>query len=147
MNEESNLPENDQSEVESSGVNKPAETPAKVSGPESKPVRATEPEPEMDAKTKWIMFASGFLGWYLVTGAIWFAINPKFSGYDGAYGLFINLLCLPANMIALLILAINRSTRRIAFGILVAMALNFFISLALGLTYNGPCFIPFFIKG
>jgi len=104
-------------------------------------------EYEQDPKTKWILFAVGFLGWYFINGSVWFLWSPNQNTLGGqGYGIILNLLLLPANGIALLIFGIIRSTRRIALGILAALALNFFISLFLGLSTNATCFIPFFIK-
>lgn len=96
------------------------------------------PEPESipaDA-TGWRVFLAryqpqimGFVGWYLVS---WALVRP----------LGLNLFFL--NIIALIVLALIKATRRVAGGILVALALNFTISLILGLGLNALCFIPFF---
>ena len=71
----------------------------------------------------------GFVGWYLVS---WPLVRP----------LGLNLFLL--NIIALIVLALIKTTRRVAGGILIALALNFTISLILGLRLNALCFIPFF---
>ena len=102
---------------------------------------------EQDLKTKRILFAVGFFGWYLINGGAWFLYSPNQNALGGqGYGIVLNLLLLPANAVLLLIFAIIRSTRRVALGILAAVAFNFFISLLLGLSTNATCFIPFFIK-
>ena len=117
-----------------------------VCGSESEKPLAAEPEPEMNGKKNSILFAVGFLGWYLVNGFVWFMLAPSGSVNGGQYGPIPNIIILPVNAIVLLILAIIRQTRQIALGILSAMVLNFFISLFFGMAYNGQCFIPFFIK-
>jgi hypothetical protein len=100
--------------------------------PEEKP-----PEPEMSPQRKWVLFAAGFLGWYLVNALIWFVLNGDLGAVCGIW---------LVNGFALLILALNHPTRPVALGILAALALNFVISLMAGLTDNALCFIPFFIK-
>jgi hypothetical protein len=87
------------------------------------------------------MFAIGFLGWYLVNIFAWSHVPA------GGYGLgvfFVFAIMLPFNIVALIVLGIIRSTRWVALGIVTALALNFLISLALGLTLNAQCLIPFF---
>ena len=61
-----------------------------------------------------------------------------------SYAFISNIYILPANLIALIILAFVR--RRVALGILVALAVNFVIAIILGLFINVICFIPFFVK-
>jgi len=109
--------------------------------PESSPMEAPPTAPQLDNRRKWLLFAVGFLGWYLVNGLIWL-ILLRASGSNG----FENLLICPANGILLVILGINRPTRFVALGILVALAANFVISIIAGLVFNAQCFIPFFIR-
>ena len=95
-----------------------------------------EPTTPSENVTGWRGFLSiynqqvmGFVGWYLVS---WALVRP----------LGLNLFFL--NIIALIVLALIKATRRVAGGILIALALNFTISLILGLGLNALCFIPFF---
>ncbi len=60
--------------------------------------------------------------------------------------MMVNLLLFPGNLFALTLLTVIRSTRWVGFGILAALALNLYVSLVLGVTMNGLCFIPFMIK-
>lgn len=105
-----------------------------------------EPRPEpgvrnpTDQKRKyWLFFAIGFIGWYLMNGIIW-ALAP-FSKNFNSYNV---VLTLPGNILVLLILATIKRTRWIAFGMLAAIALNFLISLVLGLFNQAVCLVPFF---
>lgn len=100
-----------------------------------------------DERVKWEKsgrFAAGFLGWYLVNGLIWLLFSGGSLNGEGA--LILNFLIFPLNVIALLIFAFNRSTRFFALGLLGALAVNFVISLVIGLQFNAMCFIPFFIQ-
>ena len=83
----------------------------------------------------------GFVGWYLINGLIWraFIINHQ-------QDVFINLSIFPINLITLIALTKYKVTRNVGFGILLALALNFIISLITGPFINGVCFIPFFIR-
>ena len=47
------------------------------------------------------------------------------------------------SIVTLIVLAIIKSTRRIAFGVVVALAFNLLVSLVMGVSYNAWCFIPF----
>jgi hypothetical protein len=86
----------------------------------------------------------GFAAWYVINGLIWLGVGSGSSSYAPLlFGLF---LILPGNIIVLLICAIVPRLRRVALGILIAMALNFFISLLLGMAFNAWCFVPFFHK-
>jgi hypothetical protein len=86
-------------------------------------------------RRNWRFFAFGFIGWYLVNGVIW--VLPGNNEFN-------LLLTLPANILILIILAIIKRTRWIAFGMLTAIALNFLISLVLGLFNQAVCLVPFF---
>ena len=113
--------------------------------PETKP-QEQPPAPPMTPQPKWLLFAAGLLGWYLVNGLIWLMMlrSPFYPGWLDTYG-FPNLILLPLNLIILVVLAIIKRTRMIAFGILAALALNIVISLVIGLQGNAWCFVPFFI--
>ena len=58
------------------------------------------------------------------------------------YSFLLNYIVLPVNLIVLLGMVSKR--RRVAGGILAAIALNLVISLVRGATYNAVCAIPFF---
>lgn len=92
----------------------------------------------------------GLFGWYAVNGITWFLLlPPSRSSYQNSYGMEIALFSMgliPFNMIFLMILGSMPRTRMIALGILIAIALNFLLSLLLGMTMNAYCFIPFFDK-
>jgi len=82
----------------------------------------------------------GFFGWYLVNGLIWMAFGGPYRWEFASPNLYI----FPANLLTLILLAVVKRTRKIAMGILLAIALNLVISLLLGLVFNGVCFVPFF---
>ena len=92
----------------------------------------------------------GLLGWYIVNGIAWFLLlPPSRSSYQNGYGMEIALFSMgliPFNMILLMVFGSISRTRMIALGMLMAMALNFLISLLLGMTMKAFCFIPFFNK-
>jgi hypothetical protein len=81
----------------------------------------------------------GFVAWYVINGLIWW-------GGTSNYRFFLAIFTLPGNIIALLICAIVPRLRRVALGILIAIALNLVISLVLGMMTNALCFVPFFNK-
>ena len=84
----------------------------------------------------------GFFGWYLINGLIWLYI----SSLNQMESIFNNLFIFPINLLALIILSVNKRTRKIGLGILIALALNLLLSLIVGLSINGICFIPFYVK-
>jgi hypothetical protein len=116
-------------DVESTAV-EPAQ-----SAPEPLPA---SPKP---GRKQWIMFAAGFLGWYLINGPFWL-LFPVGKGEN----IILGILTLPANVIVLTILSSVKGTRWIGFGILAAIAFNLVISLIMGLVVQGLCLIPFFTK-
>ena len=107
------------------------------------------PEPQ-SVFEKGIEVVVGMFGWYVVNGITWFLfLPPSRSSLQGGYGAEIDIFSLgliPFNIIFLMILGSIPRTRMIALGILMALALNFLISLLLGMTMNAFCFIPFFDK-
>ena len=106
-----------------------------------------EENPQPDPRKKWILFASGFFGWHVINTVFWLLITPgPKSPNEFVYVYLPNLLILPANIILLIVLAAIRPTRWMALGILAALALNFLISLILGLNTNAVCFVPFLVK-
>ena len=104
-----------------------------------------EENPQPDPRNKWGLFATGFFGWSIINVAVWKSISPGPQSHD-PLGYILNLFILPGNALILIILASIRRTRWMALGILAALALNFLISLLLGLTTNAVCFVPFLIK-
>jgi hypothetical protein len=100
--------------------------------------------------TKILDFLIGFIAWFAVNGALWFLLAHGQSIVSSLIGTIItgpivaNLFILPANLLILIVLAFLR--RWMAFGILVAVAINLAIALVLGMGTNATCAIPFFIK-
>ena len=89
---------------------------------------------------------NGFFGWYIIHILLWlfFGVRIGDDPTGGEVGVFIVIgLIFLANLVGLLAFAIIRATRKVALGILLAIGLNFAISLVMGLEYNGRCFIPF----
>jgi hypothetical protein len=114
------------------------ETPAQEAALETAPAL-----PQADSRKKYVQFAGGFLGWYLVNGLIWLMLSRDGFNMEGS-GL-LNLCLLPLNLILPVVLSAKQRTRFIGLGILTALAVNLFVSLILGLATNAGCFIPFFI--
>jgi hypothetical protein len=85
----------------------------------------------------------GFAGWFIINGLVWLAIAGNGSILKGS-AIYANFLLLPINLIVLIVIAVKR--RMIAFGMLLALALNLAVSLLMSLSFNAWCFIPFFIK-
>jgi len=102
-----------------------------------------KPKPSLRETVTSKPFLIGFFGWYVINGLIWLVFgNPNQS----ESAIFVNLFVFPVNLLALILFLIIRRTRRMGFGILTALAVNFVISLVLGLFLNGACFIPFFYR-
>jgi len=102
---------------------------------------------------EWAKFAIGFFGWYLASGIAWSQYSAQPAASDGREGFLIllrfaifSVLNLSTAVILMLVFAVIPTTRSIVKGLLSAMALNFFISLLLGLGTNATFFIPFFIR-
>jgi hypothetical protein len=117
-----------------------------VSPQESLPVNESPPVVELSRNEKIRDFAIGFLGWYIINGALWLIINPGPLNEGSFANGLLGCITFPLNIIALIIFAAIKRTRWIAFGILCALALNLVISLIIGMSLNGWCFIPFYIK-
>lgn len=111
------------------------------------PSQGDEPPPAFPAWAWWranIQMVYGFVGWYVVNGLFWLAMgNPSFNTN---YNFFTGLFTLPVNLIVLIVLAVMQRTRKIALGMLAAIAVNLVLSLALGVFINGVCFAPFYLK-
>jgi len=109
-------------------------------------MRQLEPSPSDSGSKKTplttpqiIEIGIGFVAWYVINGLIWL-------GGTSNYGFFLAIFTLPGNLIVLLICAITPRLRRVALGILIAIALNLVITLVLGMFTNALCFVPFFNK-
>lgn len=93
-------------------------------------------------------FLIGLVGWFLVNGLLWFMIgNGSFRPSDAETGATMAAICaFPANVGVLLFLTIKKNTRRLAGGMLTAIAINLVIALIIGLSFNATCFVPFFVN-
>lgn len=85
---------------------------------------------------RWLLFASGFFGWYLVMALIY---GQRF---DQESLMICGGLLFPVNLVILVLLL--KQQRYAGWGILSALGVNFVISLLLGLWNNALCFLPFF---
>ncbi|MGC1376132.1 MAG: hypothetical protein WA821_07920 [Anaerolineales bacterium] len=103
------------------------------SPPDAGPEKAPLTTPQI------IEIGVGFVAWYVINGLIWW-------GGTSNYRFFLAIFTLPGNLIALLICAIVPRLRKVALGILIAIALNLVITLVLGMLTNALCFVPFFNK-
>jgi hypothetical protein len=107
---------------------------------ETPPANVPPPSPQRPFY-KQIDFWAGFIGWYVVNGALWGLILQTHS--PALLAFFVPL----ANLVVLVITAFVR--RRLAGGMLLAIALNFLIAIVLGLFTNAVCGTlfnaPFFI--
>lgn len=118
------------------------ETPPTTSHP--KPPGGSAALPQTPFYTQ-IDFWAGLVGWYVINGIIW-SIILKLN-------LDLLMYFVPAaNLTVLLIAAFNLKHRSFAFGMLLAVALNFLVAIVLGLfvnaicgtLFNAPFFIPSF---
>ncbi len=117
------------------------------SSPEPLPAPRLVGHVYITSREKYIHLLLGFVGWYVINGGLWLLIMLSYARQNrpfdpSAYSL--NLLCLPVNLAALLILVVQR--RWAAFGILIALAVNFAIAIFVGTAVNVLCGIPFFVK-
>ena len=100
---------------------------------EASPIVEIPPEPVTDISSflrRYNQQIAGFIGWFALASLL----APMSFG----------LITTPATLICLLLFARSKTSKGIAGGILTAVALNFVISLARGLSLNGFCFIPFY---
>lgn len=93
---------------------------------------------------KWRLFIAGFLGWFLFAGLFWFLLI-ELSSSNPNLMVSINIVWFIFTIVVMLFFALNKSTRMFSLGILAAIAVNLFISIALGMTYDAICFKPFFV--
>ncbi len=73
----------------------------------------------------------GFIGWYLIATVL-------------SSGAMFGLITTPVTLIALIVFARSKQSKGVASGILIAIALNFVVSLVKGVSMNGWCLIPFY---
>jgi hypothetical protein len=104
------------------------------------------PERTLSRNEKIRDFAIGFFGWYIINGLLWIIINPGIINGGTAVNGGSGCITFPLNLIVLIVFARIKQTHWIAFGILVALALNLVVSLIIGVAFNGWCFIPFYVK-
>ncbi len=83
----------------------------------------------------------GFVGWYICNGLIYYVQR---AGDQYLFG--VGLFTFPANLLVLIVLALIKATKKIALGIVAALALNFLLDLAFGSIGNSFCFIPFYVR-
>ncbi len=119
--------------------------PPKIPQSENQPA-ALEAAPK---RRRWLLAALGFAGWYLVNGLFWLIYQRLRPIPPGYYDIFspdvgAGMITTVINIVVLLALAFIRRTRWVALGILFALALNFAVSLVLGLGFNAFCLAPFF---
>lgn len=94
-------------------------------------------ETQLSTNTKLIHLAIGVIGWFLINGLVWLFIRDDL--------LFGQCIILPANILCLIKLAVNRKSRWVGLGILAAWVLNLILSLFLGIFQNGICLLPFYL--
>ncbi len=90
-------------------------------------------------------FAAGFLGWYLVMVLLYGLMFRGTSSSTNDEGLIIctgSIFLLQVGVFIFVLLI--KELRDIAWGMLSAIGVNFVVSLALGLSTNAVCFVPFF---
>jgi hypothetical protein len=73
----------------------------------------------------------GFFGWFVIASVL-----APFS---------FGLITTPVTLFILVTFAFSKKRKGIAGGILIAVALNFFVALVRGLEFNAWCFVPFYI--
>ena len=105
----------------------------------------TNPPPEpLTRNDKLLDFAIGFVGWWIVNMGAWLWLTHGTLRDAGPDAGICNGILLPANVVALFILAVTR--RYIALGVLATYAVNFLIAVIVGVSLNGTCWIPFLIR-
>ena len=116
-----------------------------VKVPEKPPAAPKIVPPPLSTAAKRREFMIGFVGWWVVNGALWLGLTGGEGLGPGGFGIILNLLLFPANLLMLIVLAFIR--RWIALGGLAAIAVNLLIALIMGVALAGFCFIPFFTPG
>jgi hypothetical protein len=105
------------------------------------------PSPSQSKKMRWIFFAAGFFGFYVVNGIAYvfsvilaIFLNQQFPNASFLATL-LNLLCTVGNFVGVIVLSIIPKTRWIGFGILAAMAFSFALSILAGIVLTVVCFM------
>ncbi len=101
---------------------------------EVSPIVEVPPEPVTDISSfpgRYKQQIAGFIGWFVIAtflsgGSVW------------------GLITTPATVLALILYTTSKQSRGVAGGILIAVALNFVVSLVRGLSLNAWCLIPFY---
>jgi len=102
--------------------------------PSNEPVFETPPEPVTGLPgfvRRYRQQLWGFFGWFVIASLI-----APFS---------FGLITTPATVICLIVFGLSKTRKGLAGGMLIAVALNFFVSLVRGLSFNATCFIPFYL--
>ena len=105
------------------------------------PDEQSQPKPPVSRLRKWLLFASGFFGWFLVSGLFYLALFPKYDPNDAAPIICSGLLF--TAHIGVLVLLLKKQPH-VGWGMLSALGTNLIISQVLGLATNALCFVPFF---
>lgn len=98
-----------------------------------------EPEPAFLSWEWWRAHPQtsyGFIGWYVINGLLY--LIPRITSF------FMFLFF--TNILVILTLILTKETRYVGLGTIIALALNFLVSLILGVFFNGVCFVPFYVK-
>ena len=118
--------------------------------PTSTASAGTSPQPDNAPRKRpnWALIALGFFLWWILNGAFFYLMLGR-HGQDLGYGENYALLCVsfPANLFALFLFTIIKSTRPVALGIFIAIALNLAIAAVVGVPENALYFAPFFYAG
>ena len=98
----------------------------------NEPVATSEPVTDLASfARRYNQQILGFIGWFVIASMI-----APFS---------LGLITTPATVICLLIFGLSKTRKGLAGGILAAVSLNFLVSLLYGLSFNGICFMPFYV--
>ena len=107
------------------------------------PIKASENAPGwltfLDQESDQIL---GFVGWYALNIVIWTLFGARPGDELGETGVML-LLVFPFHILVLFMLLVIKSTRKFAYGAVAAIAVNFVMSLVMGLITNALCFVPF----
>jgi hypothetical protein len=114
-------------------------------GPSSGTRSAKRPEIPISRAEKFLGFAIGFGGWFLINGVIWLGLLQGTATRSWT-NTSSELIMLPINILAPIILGVIRQTRWEALGVLSALAFNLVVALIIGAFFNGVCFVPFFVR-
>jgi hypothetical protein len=115
--------------------------------------KSTEPTNASENAMGWRSFLGqdmepviGFVGWYVLNILMWMLFGAIPGDELGQTGILI-ILVFPIHILVLFVLIAIKSTRKFAYGAVVAIAVNFIISLVMGMITNAVCFVPFIFRG